>query len=341
MATLLRLCVLALCAASTFAARCDPAPTGLNVCVVNHPVPSNYGDTYGDSVVFNTLSNYPDTSKDCAQAYSDYTCSSMYPVCKLNSNGMYAAGNACRSDCSNFVSKCQGQLSGMARPDCNALSDSGCNTAPSSQLGGFYSEPQTLSGGSIAGIVIGAIVFVAIVVVLVIFLVVRRRRSGGSSSTPKEPKPKAEKKPNKKKEQDLEAGRREEEPYLTVAVGGRSTEMNEMPSSPPTAKAKAPVSPSPRASVTLTSDDTKDKGKGKDEKPPRGSVNIGTGGSARASRSSGMSEKDAKIKAQLDALPEHHRKPPHPWGIYYTDDGDLYYWNSETDESAWEWPLPE
>jgi len=150
-----------------------------------------------------------------------------------------------------------------------------------------------------------------VIIIIVVVLVLRQvgGGGGGGGDTAREERTPV---PRSDRGKEVETTRNvEDTPSISVGVGGGDgQEMKRL--SQANRKAKAPETASPRASVVL-----------------------GTGG---GDRKSGLTDKDAKIKSQLDTLPEGHRKPPPPWGIYYTDDGDLYYWNSETDESKWEYP---
>jgi len=122
-----------------------------------------------------------------------------------------------------------------------------------------------------------------------------------------------------------------EDGFLSVAVGSSNSPELRADNK----RAKAPESPSPRVSLTVN----------EPTNASRGSTTSSRGSTASAGVDRGSTHetltREAKIKAQLDALPEHHRNPPAPWGIYYTDDGDLYFWNQESDESMWEYPIPD
>jgi len=332
-------------------AGCADPPTKLKVCVVPYQVPDNDNDVYGDSVAFNAISTHG-LSKSCAQVYADYICAVQYPTCVIDSDsGATVARNACQSLCNQVNSNCNGQLDSL---DCSKYPTSSC-TSNSATVALFYPPPPGLSKGAIAGIVIGVIVGVALIVVIVI-VVVRKGKSGPPkeprAKKVKEPKPKktTEKVDNKdkdKKEKDLEAGETNtgnsnigkhastDSGFLSVAVGGNATEMKERSPNDARARARAPESPSPRASLTLV----EPIGKSRDSRVV--STNSNSSSNNNKSNRGSVTEitREAKIKAQLDALPEAHRSPPAPWGIHYTDDGDLYFWNSETDESVWEYPL--
>jgi len=298
----------------TFGAQCDPQPTDLKICSVSHKIPYVYSqDNYGDSVVYNALTTNPSTTKNCAQAYADYECSVLYPTCDPTTNP--GTTPACRNLCSSFISACSGQLTGISRDNCTSLPTTQCTSNTGSELDLLYPPPPShkLSGGAIAGIVIGVIVFVIIVIILV--LVVR-----GTGACTREPSGRT-----RATSSDADVAERNHTKGKTPEAretGGAQLSVRANDSDP--RKAKAPDSPSPRLSMTI-------------------GQNYSGGATAvagtAAAGGSPASEKEAKIKEQLDALPEAHRKPPPPWNIYFTDEGDLYFWNSETDESSWEYPI--
>jgi len=292
----------------TFSAQCTSTSSNFKVCGVNHIVPLSDADNSGDAYVYNTLTQSPSTTKDCAQAFANYKCSVLYPTCDPATNP--GTTQACQSLCNNFVSQCNGQLSSVTRDNCASLPSNPC-TSNSGSISSLYPSPSPskLSGGAIAGIVIGVIIFVILVIVIAFVVkggisvnIGTARRAEGErervDSDSAEPKNN-----NNNKGKGREA-RESENPSGTATLSVKVDDAK---------KAKAPESPSPRLSLTV------------------GTAVAGTGNPAN--------ERETKIKEQLEALPEAHKKPPPPWGIYYTDDGDLYFWNSETDESSWEYPI--
>ena len=34
-------------------------------------------------------------------------------------------------------------------------------------------------------------------------------------------------------------------------------------------------------------------------------------------------------------------KPPPPWEVHHTEEGEQYYWNPETNLTTWDFPVPE
>jgi len=292
----------------TFAGQCT-SPSSLKICDVSHIVPISSSDNAGDSYVYNTLTlKHDQTSKDCAQAFADYECSASYPTCDPSTNP--GTTKACQSLCNDFVSKCNGQLAGVSRDNCASLPSTQC-TSNSGSISSIYPDDSSkkLSGGAIAGIVIGVIIFVVIVIVIVFVVkggVSISAGGGGGGGGDHERVESHEAVESNKNNKGKGREARESGPGNATGTATLSVKVND------DKKAKAPESPSPRLSMNA------------------GLV---------VTSANPANEREAKIKEQLEALPEAHRKPPPPWGIYYTDDGDLYFWNSETDESSWEYPV--
>lgn len=110
-------------------ATCVSPPSDLNVCVLPNSarVPQEYATTNAD-VELQSYFAYLDMidqtpTHKCAEAYIEFACSERYPRCSGDANsGLGYAVNTCYWQCQAFVDACQGQLSGLDRPDCGMYS---------------------------------------------------------------------------------------------------------------------------------------------------------------------------------------------------------------------------